>query len=179
MPPRNNILSSRKRTGQKGSALIIGMIIVLMLTLLGVTTLRTTALEARMAGNERDTHVGFESAEGALREMASKNLSPLTIDYSGSLSGYGPWKLSYADALNNPTTEYNYWTSIFGWSSGGLATQATGSKEAARYFVDTKSFLSPNSNKKSVRVFRITVNGVGASSNARIIVQGTTTQEIN
>ena len=57
---------SRKR--QKGATLIVGLAILLVLTILGVSTMQSTLIEEKMAGNLRNTSVAFQAAEAALRE---------------------------------------------------------------------------------------------------------------
>jgi Tfp pilus assembly protein PilX len=52
---------------QSGMVLIVSLIILLLLTIIGVSGLRTTNLEERMAGNDRDQSVAFQAAETALR----------------------------------------------------------------------------------------------------------------
>ena len=52
---------------QTGSALIVSLSILLILTILGVSAMRTASLEERMAGNSRDSQMAFEAAEAALR----------------------------------------------------------------------------------------------------------------
>jgi len=53
---------------QNGAALIMGLIMLALITLLGVTAMRTTALEERMAGQSRDSGLAFQAAEAALRQ---------------------------------------------------------------------------------------------------------------
>jgi type IV pilus assembly protein PilX len=53
--------------GQKGAALIIGLIILVVLTLIGVQAMRTSIVQERMAGNMRERNVAFQAAEAALR----------------------------------------------------------------------------------------------------------------
>src|SRR3989339_13461 len=53
---------------QSGAALVIGLIILVLVTLLGVTAMRTTSLEERMAGQSRDSGLAFQAAEAALRQ---------------------------------------------------------------------------------------------------------------
>lgn len=52
---------------QGGAALVIGLILLVLLTMLGVTAMRTTSLEERMAGHTRDHALAFQAAEAALR----------------------------------------------------------------------------------------------------------------
>lgn len=176
--PRRFFASQPRHSSQKGSALIVGLIIVLMLTLLGITTLRATALEERMAGNQRDVNISFQSAEGALREVINKDLSSVAFD--GSTTGYGEQISSFLDSSGNPVSEYNYWTGVFDWTNKAVAaTQATGTSEAARYFVETIPVSSGvwKAGEATKRIYRITVRGTGASTRAQTIVQGTIIQE--
>jgi len=62
----NNLPTHYKN--QSGSALIVSLSILLVLTILGISSLRTTSLEEKMAGNSRDAQTAFEAAEAALRE---------------------------------------------------------------------------------------------------------------
>ncbi len=55
------------RHHQTGAALIISMILLLVMTLIGVTAMQSTVLEEKMAGNFRDRDVAFQAAEAALR----------------------------------------------------------------------------------------------------------------
>lgn len=59
--------SPTTRRSQKGAALIIGLIILVVLTLIGVQAMRTSIVQERMAGNMRERHVAFQAAEAALR----------------------------------------------------------------------------------------------------------------
>jgi len=52
---------------QRGSALAIALIFLLLMTLLGVSAMRGSNLQERMAGNQRDRNMAFQSAEAALR----------------------------------------------------------------------------------------------------------------
>ena len=53
---------------QKGSVLIVSMVMLFLLTLIGVTSMSSTSLEEKMAGNLRDQQLAFQAAEAALRE---------------------------------------------------------------------------------------------------------------
>lgn len=60
------ILSDPSR--QRGAALITGLIFLVILTLLGITAMRTSTLEERIAGNTRDRNVALQAADTALRD---------------------------------------------------------------------------------------------------------------
>lgn len=52
---------------QKGAVLVVGLIILVVLTLLGVQGMRTNVAQERMASNMRERNVAFQAAEAALR----------------------------------------------------------------------------------------------------------------
>lgn len=58
-------LSARPR--ERGSALAIALIFLLLMTLLGVSAMRGSNMQERMAGNQRDRNMAFQSAEAGLR----------------------------------------------------------------------------------------------------------------
>lgn len=52
---------------QTGSVLIISLVILIVMTLIGITAMGSSTLQERMAGNSRDMAVSFQAAEAALR----------------------------------------------------------------------------------------------------------------
>ncbi|MBT8446080.1 MAG: hypothetical protein KJO38_02960 [Gammaproteobacteria bacterium] len=52
---------------QQGAALIVALIMLVVMTMLGLTSMNTTIIEERMAGNVRNKESSFEAAEAALR----------------------------------------------------------------------------------------------------------------
>lgn len=64
---------------QTGAALIVGLVLLLVLTLLAVSTMRSAALELLMAGNAQSRENAFRLAEGGLADamgQAPALLSP-------------------------------------------------------------------------------------------------------
>jgi type IV pilus assembly protein PilX len=64
---------------QSGAVLFVGLILLVMLTLLGITALQVSTLEERMAGNSRDRNLAFQAAESALRD-AERDIQGVKID---------------------------------------------------------------------------------------------------
>lgn len=63
---------------EKGAALLVALILLVLMSLLGVSALRSGSLEERMAGNTYDRSISFQAAESALREAES------TIEAAGT-----------------------------------------------------------------------------------------------
>jgi hypothetical protein len=60
-------MMNAERTDQDGSALIITLILLLVLTVIGIAGMSSTVIQERMAGNAQDSAQVFEAAESALR----------------------------------------------------------------------------------------------------------------
>ena len=58
----------RTPKGQSGAALMVVLILLLVMTLLGLASLRGTLMEERMSANLFDRSLAFQAAEAALRE---------------------------------------------------------------------------------------------------------------
>ena len=52
----------------RGSALVVSLLILLVMTIVGITAMGSTTLEERMANNNRQRQLAFQSAEAALRD---------------------------------------------------------------------------------------------------------------
>lgn len=63
-----SILHKRK---QKGATLVMGLMLLLVMTLIGVTAMKTTALEEKMASGLRNKVLAEGGTESALREAES------------------------------------------------------------------------------------------------------------
>ncbi|MCO6413926.1 MAG: hypothetical protein J5I92_14390 [Thiogranum sp.] len=61
------IKHSTSRSQQHGAALVVSLMMLLVMTLIGITAMNTTVLEEKMAGNSRQRQLAFQSAEAALR----------------------------------------------------------------------------------------------------------------
>lgn len=55
-------------TKQKGLVLMVALVFLLILSMLGLTAMRTNIIEEKLAGNSRDWTLAFEAAEAALRD---------------------------------------------------------------------------------------------------------------
>lgn len=66
-------------TSQNGAALVISLILLLVMSLLGITAIRGITMEERMAGQTYDRSLAFQATESALRD-AEALLDPAPTD---------------------------------------------------------------------------------------------------
>lgn len=63
---------------QRGAVLFVALIMLILLTLLGLTAAQVTVLQERMSGNFRVQQLAFERAESAMSEGRDTASNPLT-----------------------------------------------------------------------------------------------------
>ena len=78
MTANNHAILHSTAAHQSGAVLIISLIMLLLLTLIGTTSMQSTSLEEKMAGNMRDKNLAFQAAESALA-AAGASLNPAAL----------------------------------------------------------------------------------------------------
>ncbi|UHQ19276.1 PilX N-terminal domain-containing pilus assembly protein [Lysobacter sp. KIS68-7] len=81
-------MSVRQRPqSQRGIALIVVLILLVVMSMLAIVSLRGTLLEERMSSNMTDRSLSFQAAEAALREGEALAATKPTIPASGCNNG--------------------------------------------------------------------------------------------
>ncbi|MEN3111426.1 pilus assembly protein [Uliginosibacterium paludis] len=172
---KGNLIKTQKTSKQKGSALIVGLVILLLLTLLGVTAFKDAAMQERMAGNLGDANAAFQSAEAAIREavrtddLASKN-------YNGSTKGYGQQISSFTNSDGANVSEGEFWAGQFDWTGKSVTAQQPEKTESApQYFVENIPANTGiwKAGERAKRAYRITARANGYSDRSEAILQST------
>src|SRR5699024_3480215 len=68
MPPPGSVRAGN----QRGVALVIALILLIVVTLLGLTAVRTTTLQNKMAANQYDRQLAFQASAAALLVAGDK-----------------------------------------------------------------------------------------------------------
>ncbi|HQU16868.1 MAG: pilus assembly PilX family protein [Gammaproteobacteria bacterium] len=163
---------------QAGSALIVSLLILIVLTVLGVAAMSTNSLEEKMAGNTRQSDLAFQSAESALRDGE--------IDLStNNPTGYNS---ACTSGLCLPsTTGISVWQTV-NWATNARAYGAyTGAAALAgvpkpAYIIEQMPpAVTPgcnlgqtgtyNNGPCSFQVYRITARGTGPDGTAVAMLQ--------
>ncbi len=158
---------------QKGAALPISLFILTVMTLVGVSAMNNTLMEEKMAGNIRNVHRAFQSAESAL-ENGESFLNQANLPSFENSSG-----------LYQVTTNGTHrWESV-NWSSDTETRASTKSlnniNQAPRYIIEELPTVSvPNSSQvlgftpgDRVEYYRVTARGTGTNDNSVVVVQST------
>ena len=139
---------------KEGAVLIISLIMLLLLTIIGVTAIQTSSLEEKMAGNMRDQNLAFQAAESALRVGETETATIAASDfYTGS---------------TNPLSDIN-------WANASVRAY----KENALYIIEPPTITygfgyeagTPSSSAQTNYWYRITARGTSGTGNAIVILQ--------
>ncbi len=173
---------------QQGVALFFTLTILLILTVLGISSIQTTSMQERMARNYRDVNIAFQSAEAAVIEAeeyleAIANVSTFPDETDAVLCVGG---------LCNSIDGVDRWTQAHGyvdWNDGSthFDTDTTaaelGAADTPKYMIeyvarvtieqDTLNIGNIGEGGSSGRayVFRITTRGTGGTAESKAMIQ--------
>lgn len=67
------------KSQQRGAALVVGLIMMLLLTIIGLSAMQGTSMQEKMSGNMRDTSLALNSAEASLRYAEEGLLKSMNV----------------------------------------------------------------------------------------------------
>lgn len=160
---------------QRGAALITALLLLVVLTILGMSVMQMSRVQERMAGNTRDINVSFESAEGALRNaealIAKQTSRPVACPDSTCQFR----ALSSVPDVSNQSREW--WTSNATAFADAGGKAMSGVSENPSYVIEEIAQVAPipdPTDPQPGRTFyQVTARSTGASGLANTIVQST------
>jgi type IV pilus assembly protein PilX len=66
----------RRSQREQGAALIVGLLLLLVMTIIGIAAMRGTTLQERMSANNQQQMITFQSAEAAINSVWGKVIQP-------------------------------------------------------------------------------------------------------
>jgi type IV pilus assembly protein PilX len=151
---------------QRGSALIVSLVMLLLLSLIGIAGMQTTILQDRMTGNLQDQELAFQAAEAALREAEDtlRNNPPANFDNNNGLYRVG--------AANRPD-----WPEDLDDEGGGIIDFGGNLDRVSDlpvYFVEQiDTIVPPGTDLSSFTepvYYRVTALGFGGSSDSTVVL---------
>ncbi|HRA80625.1 MAG TPA: PilX N-terminal domain-containing pilus assembly protein [Thauera sp.] len=197
----NRPLSSVRK--QSGVVLVVSIILLLVLTLIGLSSMRGTTLEERMAGNWRDANYALQSAEAGLRGaetfLRPLFLLPTDLTYPDGCSDgdecpvFAHSRLSHsehdptADLLTTRITATNADTHPWMQASQEYnEIDLPGVATPPRYLIEHRDFVRDHlvtgfgSSQETGRdQYQITARGTGQSDEAEVILQSGYSKRFN
>jgi type IV pilus assembly protein PilX len=166
------------RSKQSGVVMFVALILLLILSLLGVTAARMQTVEERMARNDDNRQIGQQAAEAALRSAENGLLTGIYANFAGNTNGL------YAPILpdGSPLTGMDWTNPANTLPYGGPAMTSMPPNAASPKVVienlpsvavagDDLSVTSLNPASPPVTVYRVTAQGIGADNTSTTMLQ--------
>ncbi len=159
---------------EKGAVLIAGMLILLVLTLIGLTAMQSSTLEEMMSRNYGSRNIAFEAAEAALREGENFLRTQVLPPFSGTSL------VPASNGLYQPRIEVTAldWNDTDSVAYSG--DQPAGAAAKPRYIIEELGTVNddgepivPSTEVKNRVMYRVTAHGVGSQNGTVVILQTT------
>lgn len=161
-----------------GMALFICLVLLLVMTVVGVSAVQTTTMEERMARNARDSMLSFQAAEAALRDGEA------AVEAVATTALFTPAGTNALWAVADFGQE-SRWEVDGVWGGAGTRaadTAIAGVADAPRYMIEHLTTVeltdeasvqieSGYQDRPRVEIFRITAVGFGGTRDARTFLQ--------
>ena len=170
------------RSRQRGAILIISLLLLVVLTVLGITTMRTSGLQERMAGNTRDLNLALQGAEAGLRD--GENLIRVQVSRPVATAGAG-CVFCQRGALPIAIAD----ETVFDWANEAQEFGTAGARdlmanqldEDPRYVVEESAFVRDSlvigqEATEGRDFYQVTARSTGASGMANTVLQSTYTR---
>lgn len=162
-----------QRQRQHGVALVVGLIMLALLSILGVGAYSMATMEERMAGNARDQIRAFEAAEASLRDCETQLLG--NPAFANNANGF----------YEGRTVPGNDWWQDIDWTSPGAVRSLPAStlsdvRFQPRCIVERLQLVpfKPDSKRTGValeelQMYRASAVGYGINDSTQAMVQST------
>ena len=169
---------------QQGIALFMSLVMLLILTLLGLSSIQSTGMQLRMSNNARDANLAFQGAESAVTEaeIFLGTVTTLLTFQDNNNDGY-------YDAPGNGNVDL----SAFDWDAASnndrefatVSTNIDGLIAPPKYIIEfIKTVVSDedrlnldnigqNTGSGRTQIFRVTTYGTGGTEMAHVMIQST------
>ncbi len=141
---------------QTGVVLIISLVMLILLTLIGLTGMQTTSLEEKMAGNAKDRNLAFQAAESTLLE-AEKYIQSSAATYPGG----GLWSSS------QNFQDSDFFDGTISWNNSDSKATTAGFGNNFGLSSDPRYIIE----KINTGIYRITARAVGNQPGTQVILQ--------
>jgi type IV pilus assembly protein PilX len=168
------------RTTERGAALVTSLLLLLVLTIIGVTAMQMTRLQERMAGGTRDMNLALQGAEAGLRNGESMIQARATRPDTCIAVPCDYWQLG---TLLQPQAQNTPW-----WEANGIEfernpaspaqNEISGLKEDPHFIVESLGFVSDSLTEghgppQGRDFYQVTARSAGGSGNANTVLRST------
>jgi type IV pilus assembly protein PilX len=122
-----------KAHAQRGIALVVALILLVLITLVGLAATRSTIMQQRMAANLYDRQIAFQGAEAAIREATALVPSTPTLVWHNCQTG---GVTCLPNPFNDSTLPANSIHTVTAGTAAGSFTVSTVAASQPQYVVE-------------------------------------------
>lgn len=169
---------------QDGAVLVISLLILLIMTLIGVTAMSTTSMEEKMTGNMRDKNLALQASEAALEDGEAWLAAQGSYPGKASVCGAPPCDVWDLNVLPDLANESQSW-----WQSNTHEYGTAGSKDIndvktdPYYVIEEQAYVRDNLDAgqppTGANFYRVTALGTGGTDDAQVVLQSTYVKRFN
>jgi len=176
-----NILLIKKR--QTGIVLVISLIMLLLLTIIGVTAMRVTGLEEKMTGNYRNGALAFQASESALRDAEAWISSRVVEPEWNNTGSNNIWTLNIMDPDDSNSSGWwserddAWWqanATVFSGSALSVVRDPRYIIEHKQHIPDTLVIGSGGAAGEGNTYYQVTAKGTGGTTQSQVLLQSIT-----
>jgi type IV pilus assembly protein PilX len=169
------------RAGERGAILVTSLLLLLVLTIIGVSVMQMTRMQERMSGNSSDVNMAFQGAESGLRGAETKILSFAELPKPCSTVGAAcntVFDTGTLGVLN--TKDSTFWDdNAIRFSDPNIGSQFD---EAPQFVIEELAFIPYTKEYGDLTgrdFYQATGRSTGASGSAAAVVQSTFARQAN
>jgi type IV pilus assembly protein PilX len=162
------------RKDQSGVVLFVALMLLLILSMIGVTIARMQTVEERMARNENSRQLATQAAEAGLRNAEYQLLNaPTVATFSGDTGGY--YVVSQTLGSMIPNLDFSVPANVLPYNGPPLSAVPAGPARSPKIAIELVGFgavpgdgLTPN---QEPATYRITVQGYDTDGTPSVQLQ--------
>lgn len=179
-----------KKSKQQGAVLIISLIVLIIISLLGLSSMESTVLSERMARNYRDDNIAYQAAESALRDAEAWLDAQATAPVPTNNGANRVWSFN-SPILSPVIPDTSWWANPNSWwvtngrAYSGMLTGISAA-EQPRSIIEVRTSILGAGGSGSIVIggggggggagsiinyYQITARGVAPNGQAQVILQ--------
>lgn len=159
---------------QQGAVLVVGLIILSVMVVIGITAVNFTSLGEKLTGNQRNQELALQAAESALVDAESWLTAQLEVPEAIQTCASPPCDLYTLGSFTNLNLKGHSW-----WQTNGspFSGQLDGVNSQPAYIIQEHAFvpyeLTPDARSKGegYYYYKITARGTGGNDTAARTVE--------
>jgi type IV pilus assembly protein PilX len=170
----NNIKPFGRRARQDGAILVTSLLLLLVVTIIGISVMQMTRMQERMSGNSRDVSIAFQGAESGLRGGETKVLGFANAPAACTASGGCATVYSKTALPDLGPQDDSWWkTSATTFTDPDIGAEF---EDPPQFIIEQYAFVPYSREFGEITgrdFYQVSARSTGGTGNAQAVVQST------